>query len=318
MLYSLNAIIFTILRLFFLILSFSWAFDTASWYFHLKSGKIFDFLVFMGVENSALFSIVVFFVSFAIYGGIFKFIAELGQEIGEILIYHFSKIITISLFGILSFPFVFLYTFLFLPLKHCYIFIRYRRILFHIKFWNLYPFIFLTFFGIVGFLFYYFNVFDFLKFEFKEISNFILSLKKFPYFDFFHCMFLCFILNIICFIFALFFNKIEKILYIKMFNFAKNEQQERNKQDEFYEEKTKEKTQRKQNSRNDKLAFACKIFSINIEDLDKMTQKDLKLKYHKLARMFHPDANQGNEKEANEKMKDINNSYDFLKQYIKD
>ncbi len=43
----------------------------------------------------------------------------------------------------------------------------------------------------------------------------------------------------------------------------------------------------------------------------------LKVAFRKLANIWHPDKNQGNEKEANEKMKDILAAYTVLKNKIK-
>jgi DnaJ-class molecular chaperone len=47
------------------------------------------------------------------------------------------------------------------------------------------------------------------------------------------------------------------------------------------------------------------------------TKEILKTTFRKLAMKWHPDKNQGNEKEANEKMKDILAAYTVLKNKIK-
>ena len=41
-------------------------------------------------------------------------------------------------------------------------------------------------------------------------------------------------------------------------------------------------------------------------------QKDLKSAYRKLAKKWHPDANPGNQKEAEDKFKDIQEAYEVL------
>ena len=120
------------------------------------------------------------------------------------------------------------------------------------------------------------------------------------------------------FVFILFFKKIEKILYIKLYEYLQSISDEyeydedtgsyRHKQHYEYEEPKKEQDER--------LKLACQMFSININKLSEITQDELKQKYHKLARMFHPDFHKEKKEQMDTKMKEINNTYEFLKQHI--
>lgn len=68
---------------------------------------------------------------------------------------------------------------------------------------------------------------------------------------------------------------------------------------------------------NYKLAFDILQIDVSEVDYKDLTLEYLKKKYHKLALQNHPDKN-GNTSESNEKFKQINEAYQYLKREIKD
>lgn len=67
---------------------------------------------------------------------------------------------------------------------------------------------------------------------------------------------------------------------------------------------------------NYKTAFEILEIDMSITNYNDITLEYLKKKYHKLALQNHPDKN-GNTEESNEKFKQINEAYDYLKREIK-
>ena len=310
------------------------AYYTARWYYYLKKGAVYDFLKFMSLEHSFAFAVVVFIAAFVVFSAVYGLVVAIIDFVLDFFVEYFWKIMGISFLGILALPFVFSYAFIILPLKQIYIFAKYFKVLIHIKFWNLYPFLFVCVFGAVGFLLYHYNAYEFLQIKYKELSKFILNMKKFDYLAFFYLMCFCFAANLISFIFILLFKKIEKILYLKMYEYLKAEQRFYRSQSKDYEYdedtnsyKRCEDYEREKNSQNsyenarkaradEHLRLACEIFSINSNKLNQITPDELKRRYHKLARMFHPDLNKDKKEQMDSKMKEINNAYEFLKEQI--
>jgi DnaJ-class molecular chaperone len=63
--------------------------------------------------------------------------------------------------------------------------------------------------------------------------------------------------------------------------------------------------------------LAFEILEIDISKKDIINIEYIKKKYHKQALKFHPDKN-GNTPESNDKFKQINEAYDYLKREIKE
>ena len=318
MLRGLKEIVINLLYMGTIFIALPSAYYVAKWYYYLKNGAVYKFLKFMSLEHNIVVAVIVFITATVVFATLYSIFVKIIDFVLDFFVEYFWRIVGISFLGVLAFPFVFSYAFVILPLKHLYIFIKYLKILFHIKFWNLYPFVFLCFFGVVGFLLYHFNAYDFLQLKYKELSKFVLSMKKFDYVAFCYLMLFCFVVNLISFVFILFFKKIEKILYIKLYEYLQSISDEyeydedtgsyRHKQHYEYEEPKKEQDER--------LKLACQMFFININKLSEITQDELKQKYHKLARMFHPDFHKEKKEQMDTKMKEINNTYEFLKQHI--
>lgn len=314
------------------------AYYVARWYYYLKKGAVYKFLKFMSLEHSMVVAVIVFILSAIVFATLYSIFVKIIDFILDFFVEYFWRIIGVSFLGVLAFPFVFSYAFIILPLKQLYIFMRYFRVLIRIKFWNLYPFIFVCVFAAVGFLLYYFNAYDFLELKYKELSKFVLNMKKFDYLAFFYLMCFCFVANLISFVFILFFKKMQTILYTKMYDYLQKQRRFYQSQSKDYEydedtntykkregyeqESSFENNQKRtyENARktrvDESLRLACEIFSINSNRLNQITPEELKRRYHKLARMFHPDLHKDKKEQMDDKMKEINNAYEFLKQQI--
>lgn len=294
------------------------AFDTAKWFYSLKSGFIYDFLYFMSLENSIVLAILIFILSLFLYAFICFFILGIISLILGFIIDNLFVILSVSFLGLIAFPFLFVYVFVYKLLQHIYVIFKFSDEIHELKYLRLYSLTFIFALIVLAFCFFYYDLHTYLLTMFNDLKMHILTMKRFDYQLFAIFMLYAFILNIISFIFLFFFNKMNSIIYITIYEYyerynsykdTKGYSHEYNK----YEEKSQEQEKTTNSTKYNKFTIACELFSINPKKFDEISLDELKKRYRKLAKAFHPDLHINNKGQMEKKMKEINGAYEYLK-----